>query len=152
MTSLLVMIGESNSEALVGRSGDEDAGFVVTVDIANRILHTRAWGFFSIELGVAYRKAMMEGMDRLRGGSWAVLSDRRKMKPQRDEVLELMSEIMTHATSHGRTHAAVIVDSSIAGMQMRRLANETHANQKQFTDELSARAWLKTLGLGGKRP
>jgi len=47
--------------------------------------------------------------------------------------------------------AAVVAESALAAMNMRRLTHESHMDiARVFTDEREARVWVTGLGLGAK--
>jgi len=77
------------------------------------------------------------------GRQWAVCTDLRNYKTS--SISDGMSAHTDWAAKNGLSHAAFIVDSAIAKMQMNR-AITGKLKQKAFTDINEAKEWLRSEG------
>ena len=86
-------------------------------------------------------------------GPWYAISQSRKYLPPKDEVQAIHKECMGAGLSRGLSRIAVLVDTAISQLQIRRLFEEAGSppHLRFFTDEAAARAWLaEPQGRSGK--
>jgi serine/threonine-protein kinase len=126
------------------RSGDEQAGYVIRAAELPRCVELEAWGLWEIPLARAFADDMHRLFDEMSSKPWTVISLSRRNPPQRPEVQELRREVMRRSLSVGIRRNAIVLDSAIGTMQIRRLWTESGAGEtvRFFTDEAEARAWL----------
>ncbi|HEY2365098.1 MAG TPA: hypothetical protein VGH87_01885, partial [Polyangiaceae bacterium] len=142
---------ESRAPTRERRGGDESAGFRVTPDTRTRIVEIERWGMWTVGLASEFKKQLLEVCELMKSAPWAGLSFATRHPPQSAEVQQLQGDTMTVAKSYGCARAAMIAESALAGMMIRRLTQENHMDiARVFTSEREARAWLAEAGFGAK--
>lgn len=123
-------------------SGDERAGFDVTVDRSARILRLRMWGLWDEALAERFRSGTLKCASTLTGAPWAILADASQFVAQSAVVTQKRKEVMVKAIPMGCTKIAAIVGQAVHRMQFTRIANESHVSSAVFKDEVTAVAWI----------
>lgn len=84
----------------------------------------------------------------MKGKPWAGITFATRHPPQNEEVQKLQGDTMAAAKSMGVVRAAMVVESALAAMMVRRLTQQNHLDVARiFTDEAEARAWIAELDL-----
>jgi hypothetical protein len=141
------------AEPLVRRAGDDGAGFTLRADKKARLLHLEFWGLWDMPLTRSFRTEVLAAYAEMGKGPWFALSQSRKYVPQRDDIQEIHKQCIAAGLSQGLTRIAVLLDSALGQMQIRRLFEEAGSppHLRFFTDEAEARAWLaEPQGRSGK--
>ena len=134
------------------RGGDESAGFRVTPDTRTRIVEIERWGLWNVAIASDFKTQLLEVCELMKSAPWAGLSFASRHPPQSAEVQRLQGDTMAVAKSYGCARAAMVAESALAAMMVRRLTQENHMDiARVFTDEREARAWLAEGGFGAKR-
>jgi hypothetical protein len=134
------------------RGGDESAGFRITPDSSARIVEIERWGVWTVAIASDFKKQILEVCEVMKTAPWAGLSFATRHPPQSAEVQRLQGDTMAVARSYGCVRAAMIAESALAAMMIRRLTQENHMDvARVFTTEREARAWLAEGGFGTKR-
>jgi len=109
------------------------------------------WGLWTVAIASDFKKQLIEVFEVMKGSPWAGISFATRHPPQSAEVQKLQGDTMAIAKSYGCVGAAVVAESALAAMNMRRLTHESHMDiARVFTDEREARVWVTGLGLGAK--
>ena len=134
------------AEALVParRGGNERAGFAIRANKQGRLLLLELWGLWDATVARAFRTEALAAYAEMGHGPWFVLSQSRRYMPQKDEIQAIHEECTTVALSQGLARVAVLVDSALSHVQIRRLLEEAGSppHLRFFTDEEDALAWL----------
>jgi hypothetical protein len=132
--------------------GSERAGFRLTADPRARLLEMELWGMWDLPMGVAFRAEIHEALTQMRGAPWVVLALSGRHPPQSEEVRAIHAETMAAGSVAGMVRTAFVIDSALAKMSARRLADETKMqNARFFGDESEARAWLADTDIFARR-
>ena len=117
--------------------------FEIELHLERRYMILRASGFWTPAIADQYEKAMEDAYRKLKpGGSWRILSDRRKSSPQTPEVQETMARVMRRATECGLTHTAFVVSSFLTEHQLQRIGKPGLLIVEFFREEKDALDWL----------
>jgi serine/threonine-protein kinase len=127
------------------RHGDERTGFSIFADRHTRTLRFEFWGLWDLPLAEQFREAVLTAYRVLEPvRPWVALSDSTRWVPQRAEVQEVHKQAMALAPSFGFTKAAILVNSALSQMQIRRLFEEAkNPAIRFFQDERDALAWIE---------
>jgi hypothetical protein len=88
---------------------------------------------------------LLRAFDAMAGGTFVVFVWSRRNMPQKDDVQSVRREMMRLGREKGALRSAVLVDSALSQMQIRRLFEEAGVPLdilRFFTDETEARTWL----------
>ena len=123
---------------------DVKGKYTLEVDAARRICFEAPIGLLDKEDYDRYHNDYVtKVLPKFGGKQWAVCTDLRDYKTS--SISDGMSAHTEWAAKNGLSHAAFIVDSAIAKMQMNR-ATTGKLKQKAFTDINEAKEWLKSVG------
>ncbi len=105
------------------RVGDDFAGFSVEFDRADRVMHVRAWGFWSQEVATSFDNVV--GKACLRQSPWMeLLVDMDELRPMRDEGQKSVGQFFARMKSLGVSGATVRASSPLTRLQVIRIVNE----------------------------
>jgi serine/threonine-protein kinase len=132
------------------RGGDERAGYRIGSAGPPRCVQLEIWGLWDVPLARAQADDMHRLFAEMGTAPWTVISLSQRNPPQKAEVQEIRREVMRKSLSVGVVRSAIVVDSAIGQMQIRRLWTEVGAldTTRFFTDEAEARAWLAEVKVG----
>jgi serine/threonine-protein kinase len=135
---------------LTRRGGGERAGFSVHANPYTRRLTLGFWGMWDVATARAFGNEVLRGYERMRGRPWVALSNARKYPPQKADVQAIHSEAIGRAFTFGLVRVAVLVDTALSQMQIRRLFEEAGSppNLRFTSDEAEANAFLAEAKLG----
>ena len=123
---------------------DSKGLYKIKVDTARRVVYEYPTGLWQAEDYKRMHNEYVTKIGPLLGGKpWAKLSDLRSYKAS-----NITDEINVHvawASKNGLAKAAIVVESSIIQMQMKRSGGGIMAPEP-FVDEKAADDWLKTQG------
>ncbi|MGL5831491.1 MAG: hypothetical protein ACRCZE_05095 [Candidatus Altimarinota bacterium] len=106
------------------RHGDENAGFhLVCMPHSNR-LSVELWGMWrETDLTELFKRQVLDCMNELKAkGEWDVFGDLSKFSVQMEVVFDLILNLMREAKRRKVRRVAVVHDSAIIAMAIRRLA------------------------------
>jgi serine/threonine-protein kinase len=131
------------------RGGDDRAGFRIAPDMRTRVVEIERWGLWTVPLAAEFKRELLEVCEQMKGAPWAGLSFASRHPPQSPEVQQYQSDTMAVAKSFGLVRAAMVADSALSAMMVRRLTQQSQMDvARVFTSEREARAWLAELRLG----
>jgi hypothetical protein len=125
------------------RGGDERGGFEVSVDKADRVLHTRLWGVWSVSLTTEFCSAVRTFGRGFGGKAWSIIADSRHFSAQSPEVSKLRQETMVDLHRLGCDKIAAVVSTAVYSMQFKRITEQSHVGGSVFADEESALKWIR---------
>lgn len=115
------------------RIGDEKAGFSVGFDPATSTVIVRAWGFWSVDIAIAFATAVSDGC-RGRPHAFALAMDMSELKPMRDEGQLSFRTLLGQLPRLGIKSTTVKTENQLTRLQLRRLAEQVAAGELvQFT-------------------
>jgi len=121
--------------------------FSISVDIEDRLMHIRVWGFWCLDEAHKYRKELSRAMDVLgEDDPWNVIADVRLFPVQPAPVQKIHSELMRRALQMGMAKAANIVGGRLTRIQIEKLALSAWPEKGHFnffSNLKDAEAWLK---------
>jgi hypothetical protein len=132
----------SDSDMSAVATDPENKFYYIEYDPREQWIRVRLTGFWPLATSRAFaaRLRLFILENRKHFGSARLLMDRRGSPVQSMEVAALIKEL-TSALFGARDHVAVIVDSSLNQMQLRRVV--THEGTRIFNNIGEAEAWLR---------
>jgi hypothetical protein len=116
------------------RFGDEKAGFhLVCMPQSNR-LSVELWGMWKdTDLTALFKRQVLDCMNELKArGEWDVFGDLTRFPVQMEVVFDLIMNLMREAKRRKVRRVAVVHDSAIIAMAIRRLAALAGLNTMKF--------------------
>ena len=136
----------ADADIFARRGGDERGGFSVHANPHSRLLKVERWGLWEPALAGEFKATILNACEELRGEPWLSLSIATKHPPQSPEVQAFQGETLAVAKTYGLVRAAMVAESALAAMMIRRLTQEAHLDVARiFTSEVDARTWLAEL-------
>ncbi len=134
----------ADTEIFARRGGDERAGFIVHPNRHSRVLKLEFWGLWNMAIAQRFRVEVTRAYDEMGATPFVCLSQSRRYLPQKEDVQAIHREVMGIALRSGLVRVAVLVDTALSQMQIRRLFEEAGSppHLRFFTDEAAANAWL----------
>lgn len=118
--------------------------YKIKVDTSRRVVYEYVTGLWQAEDYNRMQNEYVTKIGPLLGGKpWAKLSELKNYKTS--NITDEINNHVTWSTKNGLAKAALVVESSIIKMQMKRSGAGLMAPEV-FTDEKSADDWLKTQG------
>lgn len=112
--------------------GNEEHGFVYSIDLPNNHLNIRVWGFWNLDLVEEFKKEIIQAIEELKGVSWKLLVDFSDFRAQRDAINEVFEEILVGATDNGLIRVAAVITSALTRLQVKRFAELSNEHNWSF--------------------
>lgn len=132
----------STSPRLTATGGDEQGGFEARLDAADRVLHVRLWGVWSVPTATAFCTAIVQLGQRVAGAPWSVVANSRDFRPQAPEIARLRQEAMIDLQELGCDKIASFGQNVVHAMQFKRITAESDMSSATFSEEGAALHWV----------
>ncbi len=101
--------------------GDDTAGF--SVNVMSGTVSVRAWGFWGVDVALAFLTTIVEACSTVSGGASLVM-EMSALKPMRDEGQKSFSDLIRALPTIGIVRASIAADSPLTKLQLLRLATQ----------------------------
>jgi len=113
------------------RVGDDLAGFSFSQDTSNDTFEVRAWGFWNVDVAVAFGSQVLAAL-RARGRWKRLVLDMSDLKPMREEGQRAFADLLRSLPSVGVLGTSVVTTSHLTKLQLARIATESGRGDIQW--------------------
>jgi hypothetical protein len=113
----------------VQQLGDASAGFAVALDPSTKGMHIRAWGFWNVEVAMAFGRIAVAEC-RSSPGISAVVMDMKELKPMREEGQWSFGELISILVQLAIPLVEVETGSQLTRLQLMRIVNQRDTNRR----------------------
>lgn len=115
------------------RVGSNEAGFSAGFDSPTKTIYVKAWGFWDVDVAVAFGKTVKDTCINSPNGSKLIM-DMNDLKPMRDEGQSSFIELMGVLPGIGVVGTTIMAKNQLTKLQLLRLIVEAGAKDKvRFT-------------------